>query len=145
MYTLNNIVQIVSDYVDSSTLLKGFYFGELPDKQAGEAILYPCIQMVAISSQVKERQDTYKFHVYVMDRELDDRSNEVEVLSDTKLIANDLIAYFRQTQFDNNMSIETETEMQPFTQSFEDMCAGWDFPINVKQFLDLNICQIPTT
>lgn len=145
MYTLNQIVKIVSDYVDSSTLLKGFYFGELPNSQAGSTILYPCIQMVVLTSPVKENQDGFRFHMYFMDRDLDDRSNEVEVLSDMKLAANDLIAYFRQTQFDNNMSVDTEVEMNPFNQSFEDMCSGWDFPLNIKQYLELNICQIPTT
>lgn len=144
MYTLNNIVDLIKGFVTNHKQIKNFYFGQLTDTEPENEIIFPCLFMRLDPNPLSERQDNTKCTLFFLDRIAKDRSNEVEVYSDTKLMAIDFISYFRQTQFNNCLTLDTDILLTPAVDAEDDELAGWELPANIRQFLDLDVCQIPT-
>lgn len=144
-YTLNNIVSMIDTFVSQHDDLRSFYFGRLPDSTSERDIEYPTVLAELQPSPIEEKSERFVFTFYVLDLASHDRSNERDSLSDCKLYANDIVAYFRQTGFSHNLSIETNITMTPLIGALDDLCNGWEFTLTFKQFLDLDVCQIPLT
>lgn len=148
-YTLNNIVDLIEAFRSSHLQLKSFYFGRLPDSTSEQDIEFPTLLAELQPSPISENggngEETFVFKFYVLDRADHNRANEKDTLSDCKLIANDLVAYFKLTSFTNNLTINVNLTMNPLIGALDDLCNGWEFDVFFKQPLNLNKCSIPIT
>lgn len=144
-YTLNNIIDLISTFQSNHKQLKvgSFYFGRLPDSLSEQDIRYPTLLIEPLPSTIEEGIERFVFKCFILDLATHERENEKDSLSDTKLISNDLIAYFKNQYFNNNLSVEHTVTMTPLIGALSDLCNGWEFDLVFKQFNSYNNCQIP--
>lgn len=64
-----------------------------------------------------------------------------EVLSDTKLISNDLVAYLKYGMED--VSLDVPVTMTPVYDAGEDGSYGWEFTLNLRLNQGLDLCFVP--
>jgi len=88
----------------------------------------------------------YTFNCIVMDILDRDLKNQVDVLSDTNQILDDIISQFRLSVeqslgcFNSKYYLDDSVEMIPFMEQYTDMCAGWNGILKIKVMTPLDRC-----
>lgn len=80
--------------------------------------------------------------MFFLDRQLQDESNETEVLSDQLLIAQDIISMLRFPKFD--WEIGDSVSLEYFTENEKDYLAGVKADLTISFPMLSNRCQIPS-
>lgn len=149
MNTLNKIVKLQEDFQTTHPVINNFIFAPTYEFESKEQIEYPLLLVDIDSSNTGELktnsviEDGFTFDVTIADLVTHDRSNELDVLSDCKLMMNDFLAYFRQREFSDWLTIDTATSMTPIRLSGTDLTSGWTCKINFRFATDLDLCGIP--
>lgn len=146
MLTLNQIVARIQAFATAHKQLKGSFLFELPNiKGSDEARVYPCLTALLSSTEPTDQQETYSILFTVWDVPSDDnhRTQAQEALSDTKLIANDVVAYFKYGMDD--VSVDVPVTMTPVYDAGEDGSYGWEFTLNLRLNQGLDLCIVPMT
>lgn len=101
------------------------------------------------ASNTDEKAETFNLDFYILDQpnsKTGRRTNTQEILSDTKLIANDLIAYLRYTEFDAGLlKIDLPVSMKDRIGVTDDDVTGWSFTLNIKVNNELDLCGVLTS
>lgn len=106
-------------------------------------------QLAEDASIVSEKTEVFNFDLWIVD--VPNNKNGIkrsiqEVLSDTKQIANDLVAYLRYTDFaEGGLNIELPISMVDVISALDDDVSGWNFQIRIKLTNELDLCGIPLT
>lgn len=144
MLTLNQIVKKLETFANDHKQLSGnFLFGEFYDYVANKSEQYPAMIVYLQPNQLSENTDTYTFQITICDRLKKDDTNEIEVLSDTNLIAKDLITYFKNSPTERDVIINTSVTLNDFSDREDSETAGYFFDITFRQNFDYNYCDIP--
>ena len=144
MLTLNQIVKKLETFANDHKQLSGnFLFGQFYDYVANKSEQYPAMIVYLQPNQLSENTDTYTFQVTICDRLKKDVENEIEVLSDTNLIAKDLITYFKNSPTERDVIINTSVTLNDFSDREDSETAGYFFDITFRQNFDYNYCDIP--
>lgn len=144
MLTLNQIVKKLEIFANDHKQLSGnFLFGQFYDYVANKSEQYPAMIVYLQPNQLSENTDTYTFQVTICDRLKKDDTNEIEVLSDTNLIAKDLITYFKNSPTERDVIINTSVTLNDFSDREDSETAGYFFDITFRQNFDYNYCDIP--
>ena len=146
MLTLNQIVARIQDFATAHKQLKGSFLFELPNiKGSDEARVYPCLTALLSSTEPTEQQETYSILFTVWDVPSDDnhRVQAQEALSDTKLIANDVVAFMKYGMQDVN--VDVPVTMTPVYDAGADGSYGWEFTLNLRLDQGLDLCIVPMT
>jgi hypothetical protein len=142
--TLNQIVKKLETFANDHKQLSGnFLFGQFYDYVANKSEQYPAMIVYLQPNQLSENTDTYTFQVTICDRLKKDDTNEIEVLSDTNLIAKDLITYFKNSPTERDVIINTSVTLNDFSDREDSETAGYFFDITFRQNFDYNYCDIP--
>ena len=113
MLTLNQIVKKLETFANDHKQLSGnFLFGQFYDYVANKSEQYPAMIIYLQPNQLSENTDTYTFQITICDRLKKDDTNEIEVLSDTNLIAKDLITYFKNSPTERDVIINTSVTLK---------------------------------
>jgi len=86
----------------------------------------------------------YKFVLSVMDRQFENSSNQVEVMSDTHQILEDLISTLRYVYRNSTAAFNVNDDALPFYDSRGDNVAGWVITLDVRVPLRLDFCAVPS-
>ena len=144
MLTLNQIVKKLETFANDHKQLSGnFLFGQFYDYVANKSEQYPAMIVYLQPNQLSENTDTYTFQITICDRLKKDDTNEIEVLSDTNLIAKDLITYFKNSPTERDVIINTSVTLNDFSDMEDSETAGYFFDITFRQNFDYNYCDIP--
>lgn len=144
MLTLNQIVKKLETFANDHKQLSGnFLFGQFYDYVADKSEQYPAMIVYLQPNQLSENTDTYTFQITICDRLKKDVENEIEVLSDTNLIAKDLITYFKNSPTERDVIINTSITLNDFSDREDSETAGYFFDITFRQNFDYNYCDIP--
>lgn len=144
MLTLNQIVKKLETFANDHKQLSGnFLFGQFYDYVANKSEQYPAMIIYLQPNQLSENTDTYTFQITICDRLKKDDTNEIEVLSDTNLIAKDLITYFKNSPTERDVIINTSVTLNDFSDREDSETAGYFFDITFRQNFDYNYCDIP--
>ena len=144
MLTLNQIVKKLETFANDHKQLSGnFLFGQFYDYVANKSEQYPAMIVYLQPNQLSENTDTYTFQITICDRLKMDDTNEIEVLSDTNLIAKDLITYFKNSPTERDVIINTSVTLNDFSDREDSETAGYFFDITFRQNFDYNYCDIP--
>lgn len=144
MLTLNQIVKKLETFANDHKQLSGnFLFGQFYDYVADKSEHYPAMIVYLQPNQLSENTDTYTFQITICDRLKKDDTNEIEVLSDTNLIAKDLITYFKNSPTERDVIINTSVTLNDFSDREDSETAGYFFDITFRQNFDYNYCDIP--
>ena len=125
--------------------MKSWIFGDPWEANAKHDIQYPLLFGMIQPSPISGTKETFSISFTVCDRERVDKSNTLEVLSNTKQLVNDLLSYFKYEEFTDYFNIDETITPDPFIESFNDNCAGWTFTVNFNQPFEWDLCSVPYT
>ena len=110
---------------------------------------YSRMYIVPETVQFNENEIGYNFAVVIMDKVEDDLSNLSEVLSDTLETTKDVWTVFWQSyqaqygDFSDIIIGDWEPDVNPFTERFDTVLAGWTMHIRMVAPFDYNSCNLP--
>lgn len=151
MNTLNTIVKIQEDFATDHLQINDFVFDQAYSYETKPNLKYPLLWSDLEESPLDETtnsavwSDSFVFNIACVDLVREDRSNELEVLSDCKLMLNDFITHLRYGDFDERIKVEITVSMKPVRMSGSDLTSGWSCQLKIGFITDPDLCGIPTT
>lgn len=140
--TLNQTVKLIRDIALSHDQINTVYFGDVWEFLAQTDNVYPAMFYSLTGSQISGKELTMSFSLFFLDRQLQDETNETEVLSDQLLIAQDIVSMLRHPNFSWNIGDSVTLEF--FTENEKDYLAGVKADISVIYPMLSNRCQVPS-
>jgi hypothetical protein len=116
-----------------------------------ESPFFPLLYVVPNNAvEMMEQNGTsfteYEFNCIVMDIIDRDLTNQVDVLSDTNQILDDIVSQFRLAVtnslgcFNAKYYLDDQVVYYPFLEKYSDLCGGWNAVIKVKVMTPLDRC-----
>jgi hypothetical protein len=139
--TLNQIVKKVTDYGSQHTQINFVLYGDIYDHLSQGEVNYPAMFFNIEDVSISAKQIQYTFGLYFMDRQIEN-TEELEVMSDQILTAQDIIALIRNNA--NEWIVGDSIPMILFTESEPDVLAGVKASISLVLPSINNRCQIPS-
>lgn len=143
-FTLNQIVGFIEDFANQHKFIKAFFFGDIWEYAAKKGDKFTVLTCTLTGAQLSDGRDGTKFQFGLFDMVAQNKSNEKNVLSDTKSIAKDLVSYFHSPVFDDLM-IESNIQLTDWSGKTDHDLSGWFFDVLIDQPFQYNVCAIPTT
>lgn len=144
MITLNNIVNTIKAFATAHSQINSSFFAMLPDNDKDEPLIYPMLFFELTSGGVAENSETFVFDFMVVNQpKRDDRTSVQEVLSDTKQMANDVIAYLVMQNQD--FFTDKDYTLEPIIDASDDSVTGWKWSLSIRLNQGLDSCVIPAT
>lgn len=140
--TLNQTIKLISDLGSAHEQINTVYFGDVWEFLSQTDNVYPAMFYTLTGSSISGKQLNLDFSLFFLDRQLQDESNENEVLSDQLLIAQDIISMMRYPKFD--WEIGDQVSMEFFTEKEEDYLAGVKADVTISFPMLSDRCQVPT-
>tara|TARA_R100000306_G_C4319902_1_gene114616 strand:- start:221 stop:730 length:510 start_codon:yes stop_codon:yes gene_type:complete len=151
--TFNNVIDTIKCVGTQHQIIKSVTTGDIDAIDLEKNTLFPLMHIDIVSVNVLQSEMKYNFQIFFCDLVEPDLSNEQDVLSDTLLLATDVIGIFKQGEIlyhyatatgeEARYWTDTEFILEPFTERFSNALTGWvfQFPIVVESPLDT--CNIP--
>ena len=149
MLTLNEIQKLLTDFATDHDQIASSGTGNAAELNPNERE-YPLLWISYLESSSDDGIKSDTFRIGILDRVNageegdDDQHHELEVLSDTQLIAFDLLHYFVQGHQTEYYSAKA-SNLLPATEQFNDRIAGHFLDLTISQNWDFSKCQIPAT
>jgi hypothetical protein len=140
--TLNQTIKLISDIASSHEQINTVFFGDVWEFLAQTDNVYPAMFYSLTGSSIAAKELTMNFSLFFMDRQLQDESNENDVLSDQLLIAQDIVSMLRFPKFD--WDIGDNVTLEFFTENEKDYLAGVKADITLSFPMLSDRCQVPT-
>ena len=139
---VTNLITYISSASTSHKLVESFGQGESDDHAITGSDLYPRVFLeYPFVSNYTERGITWKLVIILTDIELKERTDEVDKLSLTYDILNDILEKFRQEQ-ESYILVDTSINCVSLTEYSDDNCAGWRCEFDINQAIPMNRCDI---
>lgn len=131
--TLNYLVDTIKKIALLQPNVRTATEGDVYDVLNGNpSVKYGVIHLTQTTHRTQEGQDIYGFNIFYIDRLLGDNSNKLQIQSIGKELIYNILKSLDET-FDTETSGLT---FQPFTEKFNDMCAGVYASVNITSFVD---------
>jgi hypothetical protein len=140
--TLNQTVALIKEIAQAHDQINTVYFGDVWEFLAQTDNIYPATFFTLTGSSIAAKTLSLNFSFFFLDRQIQDESNETEVLSDQLLIAQDVFSMLRHPNF--NWDIDESVSIEFFTEDEKDYLAGVKMDIVVNYPMLTDRCQIPT-
>lgn len=142
--TLNGIIyKILNPIFEDHLQLNDFGFGDLVDHATTKTVKYPLMWVVLNDVSYKNKAFNYSLSLVFADILREDKSNAVEIQSDMIQIAADVATKIRYIE-NNDIEIESEFLLKPFTERFTDFTAGVVCDLVIKSYQILSDCDVPS-
>jgi hypothetical protein len=123
--------------------IHSFLYAQEFEQQAYENLIYPLMLVYPLGGSLSGTSYTRNYRVIIADRVLKSEGNELEVESDTQLIALDVLAYWMKLGTNERFSITSSNTITPFWEKWGDEVTGHFVDIGIEEFYDFNSCAIP--
>jgi hypothetical protein len=123
--------------------IHSFLYAQEFEQQAYENLIYPLMLVYPLGGSLSGTSYTRNYRVIIADRVLKSEGNELEVESDTQLIALDTLAYWMKLGTNERFSITSSNTITPFWEKWGDEVTGHFVDIGIEEFYDFNSCSIP--
>jgi hypothetical protein len=123
--------------------IHSFLYAQEFEQQAYENLIYPLMLVYPLGGNLSGTTYTRNYRVIIADRVLKSEGNELEVESDTQLIALDVLAYWMKLGTNERFSITSSNTITPFWEKWGDEVTGHFVDIGIEEFYDFNSCAIP--
>jgi hypothetical protein len=146
MFTLNILNNLVEKFVSDHKIIETWRFEDVGDINN---ISYPLLYGVIQPCPVNESEEQNVIRFYISDKTRSNAKNKIQVLSDTKLLALDVLSYFNNlenTSSDpsiNSLKIKKQTTLNDFIDTDDDEVSGWWFDVTFSNIFEWNKCVIP--
>lgn len=146
--SLNQILNRFRSLALSHKQLASFYFGELPNFDAGEDIQYAicCCELLPGSIDRAAKQQRFNFRFFFLDLvHVSERTkeNETEVISDMSQVASDFLSMLFNPVYQDDWLINDSGIIAPVTESLGDMVAGCIMETSVIVDYTADSCIVP--
>lgn len=136
--TLNYLVEQIKKIALLQPNVNTATEGDVYDVLNGNpSVKYGVIHLTQTTHRTQEDQDIYGFNIFYIDRLLGDNSNKLQIQSIGKELIYNILKSLDET-FDTETSSIT---FQPFTEKFNDLCAGVYASVNVSSFIDYDCAE----
>jgi hypothetical protein len=123
--------------------IHSFLYAQEFEQQAYENLIYPLMLVYPLGGNLSGTTYSRNYRVVIADRVLKSEGNELEVESDTQLIALDTLAYWMKLGTNERFSITSSNTITPFWEKWGDEVTGHFVDIGIEEFYDFNSCAIP--
>jgi hypothetical protein len=141
--TLNQTIKQIRDIALSHDQINTVYFGDVWEFLAQSDNVYPAMFYSLTGSNISGKNLAMNFSLFFLDRQLQDESNETDVLSDQLLVAQDIFAMISYPKFD--WEIDQNVNIEFFTENEKDYLAGVKFDIVLNYPIINDRCQVPSS
>lgn len=143
MTTLNQAITILNNIASAHYQIKSFGKGSVQEFATSGTTDYPAMWVDYEASRIQGREFIQVLRVYIADRLIKGKKNELDVLSDVQQVCMDVIAQLNSGIYTFKIVSDSIT-LFPFSEPrFDDEDAGYYFDITLKMSFDFNRCQIP--
>jgi hypothetical protein len=139
--TLNQTVTLIKQIAQAHAQINTVYFGDVWEFLAQTDNIYPAMFYSLTGSNISGRTLSLNFSLFFLDRQLQNESNETEVLSDQLLIAQDIFSMMRHPNFD--WKLDESVSIEFFTEEDKDYLAGVKMDVIVNYPMLTDRCQVP--
>lgn len=139
--TLVEIIDQITAIGNANKAIKTTYFGSNADLFAIGDVDYPLFSFELIDMPLDDKKESFNFEMFVVDMMRQDRSNEVDALSDMIAISNDIVAALSNNN--NDFQIVKQITRERIQDETPDVVCGVRMKITLYQPYDANRCQIP--
>ena len=150
MRTHNELVSLFNQIADDHKQIKSFGYGDLGEvieKDGFSKFEYPRLFLIDQPNLVNGFDYFHNFRFLIMDIPAQDESDETEIISDTKSIVIDVIALLKDIDNSNadmkEFMLQDSINIDPFTERFGDMVAGWSATVSYKEHFGYHRCEVP--
>ena len=123
--------------------IHSFLYAQEFEQQAYENLIYPLMLVYPLGGSLSGTTYSRNYRVIIADRVLKSEGNELEVESDTQLIALDVLAYWMKLGQNERFTITSSNTITPFWEKWGDDVTGHFVDIGIEEFYDFNSCAIP--
>jgi hypothetical protein len=141
--TANQIKSEFETLASGHYQIHSFLYAQEFEQQAYENLIYPLMLVYPLGGNLSGTTYTRNYRVIIADRVLKSEGNELEVESDTQLIALDILAYWMKLGTNERFSITSSNTITPFWEKWGDEVTGHFVDIGIEEFYDFNSCAIP--
>jgi hypothetical protein len=141
--TANQIKSEFETLASGHYQIHSFLYAQEFEQQAYENLIYPLMLVYPLGGNLSGTTYTRNYRVIIADRVLKSEGNELEVESDTQLIALDVLAYWMKLGTNERFSITSSNTITPFWEKWGDEVTGHFVDIGIEEFYDFNSCAIP--
>ena len=153
MVNLKQIIEDLQSIANNHDQISSFGFGDLTqitmDIESKQEPEYVRMYVMPQPTTFDRSGIIYSLSITVMDKIVQDYSNQAEVMSDTLLILEDIftILYQSYTSQYGNFTIDYEPQFgsvaTPFLERFETIVGGWTMIVNIVQLHAYDRCVVP--
>lgn len=141
--TLNQTVKLIREIAQSHNQINTIYFGDIWEFLAQPDNVYPAMFFSLTGSSIAGKNLAMDFSLFFLDRQLQDETNETDVLSDQLLIGQDIYSMMRYPKFD--WKLEENVAIEFFTENEKDYLAGVKLDITINYPMLTDRCQVPSS
>ena len=134
--SLFEIVERLKDIALTQPNVRTALEGDVYDLNENPSIVYDVFNITQGQHREDEEFDYYVFNMFYVSRLADDYSNRLQIQSIGKSVLSNIIRLFCD-QVDCEFPEETQLTFNPFTEKFEDLCAGVYCNVTFKLSKDL--------
>lgn len=144
MMTINNFNTLFENISVSHKQINDYGFGEEweIEEKMNKEVKYPLLFVVPTGSTTLMQTKRRRFRFILCDMVNKDKTNLVEVWSDTEQILDDLIKILRRESPD--YELVNEPQLLPFKEVYSDWSAGYECEVEVETDFNSNYCDIPS-
>ena len=130
MATLYSVVKTLQNIALDQPNIRTAGENHLYDMMNGNpSVRYAVFYVTQTTHRSNEFFDVWGFNLFVIDRLLDDRSNELEIESNAKQVLDNVVDLFCQNY---NAEVTGTRKYQSFTEHFKDECAGMYVTLEIE-------------
>ena len=144
MVTKNNIQIWFKDFASNHTQLKDYGYGDFSDISMERATTYPLMWVSPQPCSIDGNQISYSYTIAIADRCDKERTNAVEVESDTFQICLDILAGANDQANATGWMLSETSTLTPFFETWKDEVEGHMVTVTLIVDFDYDKCQIPT-
>ena len=148
--TLNQLIKRIQTIAEAHEQINTFLFGDIDDALRND-VIYPACFMPYPSESVSGHDATMSCSLFVMDRVIqggstsDNTLNELEVNSDMRSVAKDLMAQFLYQKFSPTWNVSKDFTLTLINEVELDYLAGVQLSFSIKLPYTADRCIVPTT
>lgn len=143
MVTLNQVIKNLNKIANAHYQISSFGNGSIQEFATSGTTNYPAMWVDYEPSQIQGNAYLHALRIYVADRLIKGKKNELELFSDIQQICLDIIAQVSSPIYGWKLLSDNIT-LNPFSEPrFDDEDAGYYFDISLRVPFTYDTCQIP--
>jgi hypothetical protein len=139
-------------HFDNDEIVNSVTQGDIFQVDLNKQTIFPLTHIMVNSSTLSDNTQTFNVSVIAMDivdvskaeplNDFEDRDNELDVLNTQHHVLNRCYQQMLHGNlWDQQFVVETDPTLEPFTERFENLLAGWTMTFDVTVPNDMTICN----